>query len=262
MRIRQQAEKEGVEREVAEWLLPAPPDAYAAGATRNLSLLVTAGIKMVTVDDDTLGVGVRHPKVVEGYALVGHYDPRDAIWFSRRQEARAYSEALEAADVVDAHEAALTAAEIGFNEWNLAHACKHLQRLCAGERDGRVVVSLAGVIGDAAVYCPYSALLNEGKTREALVASETQMKLALTSREVCKMARQYAITDDSGVMLYCAGLNNTIPIAPFYPIGFNEDGVFGSIVRFVEPLSLTAHVPVAVRHESSRASAYDFERPP
>jgi hypothetical protein len=58
-------------------------------------------------------------------------------------------------------------------------------------------------------------------------------------------------------MMYCTGLANDVPLAPFMPIGRNEDGVFAATIAFLRPLTLFAYLPVGVVHDSSRASAYN-----
>jgi hypothetical protein len=58
-------------------------------------------------------------------------------------------------------------------------------------------------------------------------------------------------------MAGCMGLATGEMVPPFMPSGRNEDGVFGAMLHAIESLSLFAHVPVGVVHDSDRSASYE-----
>jgi hypothetical protein len=57
-------------------------------------------------------------------------------------------------------------------------------------------------------------------------------------------------------MTYCAGLANDELLPPFMPRGRNQDGVFGAMLAFADAMSMSAHLPHGVLHDSTRPSHY------
>jgi hypothetical protein len=253
------AARAGFDADVVSWLLPDPPSCYAAGATRNLALIVTAGSRVLMADDDTrCAVRVRADEI-RGIALVGHEDPRETAWFGSRNEST--SAGAEAnADLLNAHGAVLGRSVASLcakdNSLDLTRSCKHLLSVLSGDKEGSVRISWSGLAGESAVYCPHGILFASGKTRERLAADPTFLRTALSSREVFRAVRQLTVTDEPSVMMYCAALDNAHLLPPFSPIGFNEDGQFGWLLRACDRNAFIAQLPYSVVHDSVRASQY------
>jgi hypothetical protein len=104
--LRRRSTRAGVDPDVVEWLLPDAPPHYAAGATRNVALLATAGRRVLTVDDDTVCSLREHPERQPGIAFVGHTDVRESTWFSNRRDSTAGGVASDL-DLAAAHGAGL-----------------------------------------------------------------------------------------------------------------------------------------------------------
>ena len=120
--------------------------------------------------------------------------------------------------------------------------------------------TFAGVAGDAGMYCPSSLLFLPGAVRQMLGESRAVFDRALGSREVHRIASRTLLTHEPFCMAYCMGLAGESLVPPFMPVGRNEDGVFGAMLGFVDPAAAFAHLPVGVRHDSGRPSAYGDDR--
>jgi hypothetical protein len=250
----------GFDRDLVTWLIPDPPPRFAAGGVRNLGTLLTAGQHTMTVDDDVVCDLRTFGSTSTRLALVGHHDPRHSWWFQSRTEAASHG-AAEDQDVLAVHESLLGRSLLSTlmkstPDVDTSQACPHiLQANCRPA--SRVRATWLGVVGDAGVYCPYGGLFSQGDTRNRMAADERVFRLALQSREVARSVLVPTITDEARLMLYCGGIDNSLLVPPFLPIGTGEDLVFGAILRFCDPNAFVAQLPAAVVHDSGRASHFD-----
>jgi hypothetical protein len=264
-RLRRAAEAAGFPRDVISWALLDPPACYAAGASRNLLTLATAGTPIITLDDDTscsLRIFAWHE---DGVAFIGHGDPRETMWFDSRQESTNAGQCVDV-DLMGLHEAVL-GQELrllqngGQSCCDMRRACRHLALAVQGACGARLRATWLGLAGDAAQYCPHWNLFASGATRELMATEENAFRLALSSREVARAVRRTTVTDEAALMMYCAGLDNSKMLPPFNPVGFNEDGLFGALLRLCDPSAYIAQIPVAVVHDSIRPSVYEPRAP-
>jgi hypothetical protein len=253
----------GVPRGVADWLLGEGVKAPTPGATRNHVLLETVGEPVLSVDDDTLAQVWAGKASSEGLALAGHSDVRDTHFFQSRQEAIHAASASPRGDLLEAHErllgqtlGALVAKARPMLE--TTHLCWHVLPMLEGARPDWVVrATWSAVAGDSAVHCPYPVLFVTGPTRERLAADPATLQLALTTREVVRQVRRPTVADEPWLMTYCAAFDNRAELPPFSPLGANEDGLFGAMLRMCEPGAFVGQVPVGVIHDSARGSVYE-----
>lgn len=256
------ATRRGIDADVIEWLLPGGHPDQRAGSPRNVVLLATAGQALLTVDDDTRCEVWRHGQADEGMAFVGHVDPRHTDVHGDRAAALASIE-REDVDLLAVHEMLLgrsvgALAEINRSDNDISALCSHLAPAVEGREPAwRVRATWTGIAGDAAVFCPYPLIFSTGITREALASSKKRFHTALSSREVSRVVRRATVTDEPWLMTYCAALDNRTPLPPFSPIGLNEDGLFGSMLRIVEPGAFIGQLPVGIVHDSDRDTGYD-----
>jgi hypothetical protein len=52
------------------------------------------------------------------------------------------------------------------------------------------------------------------------------------------------------------GLANDLALPPFFPVGRNQDGVFGVLIQLMAPSTFLGHIPVAVFHDADSRRAY------
>jgi hypothetical protein len=212
-------------------------------------------------DDDILPVGWSSAATGVPVSLSSHVDERQWTFYSVRSEAVAHVNTCPPADLLALHGDALgrTLAEVAAGALgppDLANACAHLSSALVRGEPASVRVTISGVAGDGALSSP-AALLLMRRPPEVLLDAPAALRIALTSREVVRTTRSTIITHEPACMMYCTGLANDVPLAPFMPIGRNEDGVFAATIAFLLPLTLFAYLPVGVVHDSPRASAYD-----
>lgn len=235
------------------------------GANRNLLMLLTAGEPILTIDDDVVCEGWATGES-EGRALLTAYeDGREWRFFGSRKEALAVPGPLSV-DVIAAHEDVLgqtvpdlvdaLAPEVDSISASVAKAM-------AQERSMRVRLTFSGLAGDTGGYCPYfDTLFATGLVRSRLRIDSSQLAVALSSREVRRVANRLVIRHRASCMAYCMGIANDTPLPPFIGIGRNEDGVFGVMTSAVEPHAHYADLAHGVLHDSHRASSYGFDAPP
>jgi hypothetical protein len=255
--IRQCLEREGLSSSSLEMGLT-PGE---IGANRNLLMIVTAGERVVTVDDDIVPHGWAQSPDSGRCVVDGHEDVRPRRFYETRVAAINAAQVLRA-NVFSSHgdvlgrdlESALTNAP---TSCDASSACGHVIEALLSHRELLVRVTSSGIAGDTGGYCPYyDALFACGTTRGQLMSDPAELAVALGSREVHRVADVLTLRHDPRCMAYCMGMANDAPLPPFIPIGRNEDGVFGAMLSYVRPDSVFADLPHAVLHESEREPAY------
>jgi hypothetical protein len=232
-----------------------------AGCNRNVLLLLSAGQDILTVDDDVVFDTWTLPECAEGLTLSGHSDEREWNFFRGRREVVS-AIALVTVDLLAAHEALLgqplhSLVDDSIQPAEADQACTHmLSALRSGRGDYAVRATFTGIAGDSGTYCSGKLLFSSGSTKERLTSSRLSYELAMTSREVLRIAKRNLVTHDSNCMATCMGLSNRTALPPFMPVGRNQDGVFGATLGFAEPTALFGHLRYGVLHESDRAPAY------
>jgi hypothetical protein len=94
-----------------------------------------------------------------------------------------------------------------------------------------------------------------------MASDERVFRLALRSREVARSVKRTTISDEPAFMMYCAGLDNSEMLPPFNPVGFNEDGLFGAMLRLCDRSAYIAQIPQAIVHDSARLPMYEHRTP-
>jgi hypothetical protein len=255
------AASRGVNERALEWLLPETPAQRSAGGGRNHLLLLTAGTPVLMVDDDTVCATWRHEDAGDGVAFVGHVDPNDTRVFAVRRDAIAAVQTT-ADDLLAAHESLLghRLADLfdrGGSGRDLTGVCHHLLPAFDGLRPTWTVrATWAGLAGDAGTNGPLALLFSAGATRARLAAGDG-LAAALASREVVRSVKRPTVTDEPWFMAYCAAVDASVLLPPFSPVGTNEDGLFGAMLRMCDPTAFIAQIPYGIVHDSSRPSAYD-----
>ena len=213
------------------------------------------------MDDDIVCEPWTPLPVDDGIELGGHADLRQWRFFGSRADA---CSGLSRSDscLFEAHGTMLGVPlrdllNAAGDRCHRQEACAHLLHADGG--DCEVRVTLTGLAGDSARYCPSRWLFANGAVKRLLTSNQAALDSALTSREVQSIAQRIVITHDPACMSYCIGLSNRALMPPFMPLGRNEDGVFGAMLAYADRYALFAHLPVGVVHDSSRSAAYGAE---
>jgi hypothetical protein len=229
------------------------------GANRNALLLDTIGENVLSADDDTICKLRGHPAPATGCKLQCSGNPRDSWFYSNRDEIVAEDRWTDH-DLLHEHgemlgESAAAMIQGAGGQVEADQLCSDLlYALQAGS--SMIRVTMSGVIGDSGAYCSNWVLWLDGPSRRRIGEDELLFRTALNSRETFGVVPVPTI-DHSG---FCASttmaLNNTEILPPFLPIGRNEDGMFGTLLRMTSCNSFVGHVPFAVFHSPSNVRQY------
>jgi hypothetical protein len=254
--------KAGIDTDIARFAIlgDVHPDICAIGANRNALLLDTVGENVFSADDDTVCKLRAHPVLSAGLKLQCFGNPRDS-WFYDRREDLIAEKGWADHDLLREHgkllgkSAAALSHEVGFDQVAADRICCDL--LYALQADsGTVRVTMSGIIGDSGAYCSNWILWLDGASRRRLEEDHCLFRTALRSRETFGVVQMPTIDHSAFCAATTMALANTEILPPFCPIGRNEDGVFGALLKMVAPSALVAHVPLAVLHAANHGREY------
>lgn len=256
----------GVPAATIDFGLPARTRGFAPGANRNHLLLAAAGDRFLTADDDTLCRTWSPHNEQAGLAFVGHEDPRNYAFFTSRRQALNAAPWCEV-DLLGAHEAMLGQSLADVAErapiTDLHDACSHIVTgVESKDQSCRIRLTSSGVAGDGAMYSPYRFMFNPVTARSWVALDKPTFTRALTRRETLRIVPQASVSHQSATMMYSAGIDNRTLMPPFIPLGANEDGLFGVMLRLIAPMTFLGYVPVGIVHDSSRGPTYDAAKMP
>lgn len=252
----------GIDRAVLDYALQiSRPTAFTAGANRNLFLLTTAGDLAICNDDDTqckcVATNVR-PHTVTITSLA---HPTQTNLFSDSTSCLRHA-AFDQDDCVSIHSPVLGRS---------IPECLHLFRGLDSVNNGRVSDSLASVLekgsgrvyltqlgraGDSGFHSPSFYLFSTAERRQQLFETRDAYNRTSRSRYVIDSVESNTLTDGAHFMACSFGIDNRQPVAPFLPIGRNEDGLFWAVVRKCFPEKLLWLLPLAISHDSGDRGSY------
>jgi hypothetical protein len=195
--------------------------------------LDTAGSLMLAVDDDTLCRIAAAPEHEAALSFFSGYDPSE-LWFFPDRARATQSVSFIDVDVLGCHESLLGSAVADLGG--------------PTETDGRVTMTLNGLVGDSGMASSRYYLTLTGASRDRLVASPQAYRSALESRDILRSARQPTITAGPFCMTTFLGLDNRLPLPPFFPVQRNSDGIFGIMLRKCVDGSHVAFLPWILLH--------------
>lgn len=240
----------GVAEEEIQFALEGLPDTgVPLGARRNGVLLATAGRPVLCADDDTVCAPVIHPKAIGALTVTSVFHPEEVRYWRDREELLA-AIVPENVDMLGAHERLLgrsvTSCAAG-NALRFEELSPELIGLLLAAQP-RVALTSGGLYGDSGIDDPAYALWLEGPSREALVRSQADYRLALHSREVLRCTTGPALGDGGYVCSANMGLDGRRLLPPFFPTGRGEEMLFGTLLRVIEPEALIGRPGIAVYH--------------
>jgi hypothetical protein len=216
------------------------------GANRNTLLLDTVDTMVVGADDDTLARTASAPERQDPVVFSPEYEPREFWFFPDRRAALEAVPPIET-DVLAAHEQFLgrTLDDVGLVTG---------LRSAAGE--GRIVITLPGLVGDSGMGAPHDLLTLAGASRARLLASQAAYRSALRSREVLRAVRQPTIAASAFCMTTFFGFDNRLLLPPFFPVARNSDGIFGLMAQRTVEGSHVAFLPWVLLHAPREPRAF------
>ena len=254
--IRRRLIRHGIPPVVVSCMLPEMARSHSPGSARTLLLLISAGQAILTADDDTVCMPWTAPHGGGPHVqFVSRDDPRLTTLCESRASAITTAAKSAGGDLIAAHEELLGATLSDLQR--RVHGASESTEHAAATWQGTVRATWSGIAGDSAVHCPYSILFNTTTAGRVIRDTPALYRLATTSREVVRSVPRPTVTDESGLMAYCAAIDNRTIVPPFSSVGTNEDGLFGAMLRIASPDAFIGHVPCGIIHDSSRPSVYD-----
>ena len=245
----------GVPRQTVDFaLFDSEKCGHSCGANRNAALLGSVGDLVLSTDDDTLCHAAVHPEVQGGLELSWGSDPADFWFFPSRDKAFSMA-AFRDIDPLAGHERLLGAhtGDLQIPETVLTRADPRIRERIT--RGGKVLITFNGLLGDCGWSAPFGfwsaplgCLLLSGKSHERLVSSESHYRMACSTREILRVARQPALSDDAFSIPTFMGMDNRVLLPPFMPVMTGQGLVFGRTLRASFSNSLFGHVPFALVH--------------
>lgn len=246
-------------------LLGAPGFAGTCGANRNALLLDTAGVMVLSADDDTAWRVPRGP-APSGLALglgrdvgaVETFDDLDHAWRSVAWH--------DQVDLAALHEQLLgrTVADCirGLARPAAALDCDPLpppleERIATGRC--RIPVTQMGFIGDPGTASPFPLLSLEGASRDRLVSCPARYRRARTARAAMRRVPRATASASCYCMSYVLGLDNRQGLPPFFPVLRNSDAIFGLSLRMSDPDAWIGQIPHAVQHAPAEPRCWGDE---
>lgn len=244
---------------------------WTSGLARTVALLLSAGRRLLVLDDDILCEVFDPPERVRGASFADNN--RDARFFADNESWQSYK-ATTGTDPLLRHLSCLGSrlsdalATLGVDQLGMddLHGAE-LGFMESLQPDAAVLVTECGAFGD-----PGTARIDwltglGGKSLEALLASDNSVDLALNKRN-CWIGRHQAQVQAHANMSQMTGLDNRKLLPPYIPIMRGEDRLFGHMVRFLHPGSVSIdqawavpHLPIPERTWGSDSGRYNVAHP-
>jgi len=226
-------------------------DLWTAGLSRNLSLLLSCGKRLVVFDDDTI-CDVFDPQFPKPNITISD-SPREAEFFDNAYDWRGFIPSLNR-DPVARHMQCLglsfAAALNRLGENNLRPGgLNGATALMSSEirADSKVLISECGSIGcpgtHSNTWLPDMAPVSLGR----VLSSAKRTQNALHERSVWSGRSNPHFAPRSN-MSQVVGLDNREMLPPYLPVMRGQDRLFGNMVDFIYPHSITLDNPWAVPH--------------
>ena len=226
-------------------------DHWTSGLARNLALLLSCGRRLVMMDDDTL-CDVYNP-IRPKPTITFSDDAREASFFAREQDWDAQHQDLNP-DPVNRHMQCLglTFSEalnvLGQNNLQAAGFANSTALLTSElQTDSPILMTECGSLGcpgtGSNTWLPDMA----PAALKQMLASDQTTTLALNSR-LAWVGRNHPHFAPRSNMSAMTGFDNRQLLPPYLPITRGEDRLFGNMLDFVFPSSITLDYPWAVPH--------------
>lgn len=226
-------------------------DHWTSGLSRTVALLLSAGKRLLVLDDDIL-CEVLDPPERRREASFGDYN-RDARFFDSPENWQQFR-ATAGTDPLLRHLSCLgstlsdSLAATGSGRVS-AHSFRGAEAsFVAGLRpDSPVLITECGAFGD-----PGTARMDwltglEDASMDALLQSDDTVNAALNDRN-CWIGRHQAQFVRKANMSQLTGLDNRKLLPPYIPVMRGEDRLFGDMVQFMHPGSVALDQGWAVPH--------------
>lgn len=238
---------------------------FSCGKNRNALFLQTIDELVFSSDDDAVCQIVAPPASDHEYEVEPRGQPLTPIefwFFANREEALGFADVVEE-DLLAAHERLLgrrlndcLAESRDISLLSMDRPLSHyLESL--GSKDGKILVSLTGMIGDSGIRVPVSHRVLSRGSRLRLIASKESYLTGRSSREVMRVATRASVSSRTWFVSTALGYDNRQLLPPFFPVLRGVDGIFSSTLARCYEYGYVADVPRAILHAPRRPNTYD-----
>ena len=226
-------------------------DLWSSGLARNIALLLSCGRKLVMVDDDTVCDVYTPPGVKSGISFSD--EQREARFYSSEIEWASLRESLNP-DPIDRHmqylglsfsQALGVLGEQHLKPSSFAHSTA--LQISDLRPDSRILMTECGSFG-----CPGTGVntwlpFMPGDSLKHMMASEKTVSNALNLRMTWSgRSRAHFVTRPT--MSQITGFDNRAQLPPYLPVFRGEDRLFGYMLDFIFPSSVSLDLPWAIPH--------------
>lgn len=251
-------------RDCASWaLLPIQDGLTTVGSSINAVTLASPDQGLALFDDDIGGpVGRAVQSEPRRWTMVGDGDPTLLLLYD------SLDDAIEDTVVMDADPCSLLETALGRSVAEMMG--QHSVKVAPGapatagiaiRQGGRVVSAMLGIVGDSGMASSQWYL---GLDQDAGRRLDQAFRQRLFSRNVNRAAECHKLSQTAFFMNACTALDCSQDLPPFYPRGRNADGLFGALLKVIEPLAFRLYMPYVVAHrpvESRENSAEQLFAP-
>ncbi len=242
-------------RQGLDFLLGRQPDESipSYGRSRNWSLLLGAGGRLVLLDDDILYQRARPPQALADVMLTSAV--RSADFFSSDDAWRSLLDADRPDPCSGAFTQALgrrlpEALALFTREVLPTEALRHLspRDYHHFNNDSRVKITACGSLGDPGTSGNQWLLQLDAESRKRLFVSESHYRQHLQHPNLWSGRKGAAFLNTFTLISQATGLDASELLPPYFPIQRNEDLLFGEMLRYLYPHALQLDLPWALPH--------------
>lgn len=251
---------DGIPREILEFALERQSEFESAtgyGRNRNAELLVYAGRRLLSLDDDAAPEFFKVSGTARGLALrsmelalqVGHFDSEKAL---QRQLEAFQGNGFREMDVLLGRNLSETLAELERHGHRVDRtgASTDLQT-AVRNRSASIRAVMAGVAGSRWFNRPSVVMSPKGSLRGVSLRNRQSYLAAKVFPFSVIQACQLTITDTPFLMAGFSGLDARELVPSFPPAGRTGDSCWVELLRVCDPGAMIAHLPFVIRHESA-----------
>lgn len=242
------------QQEAIQWLLGGSREdgEFSGGRLWNYMLLLTAGKRFLTIDDDM----VCQPRLAPGHqnSLEISGRQREVHFFLNRDELLANT-AVSNLDPIAQHSDIL-GGSIGATIRNFSaikldeQAFKHLSSEQADtlHADAKILLTQCGIFGDPGTASNHWVYELEGEARSQLVANPEAYEVLRAGRHVWLGSSSFHFLPTTSLLSTLTGFDNQQMLPCTGPRFRNEDHLFGTLVKVLYPTSLALDFPWGLLH--------------
>ena len=235
------------------------PRHVAVGSMRNTLLLMSAGRRIMFIDDDVL-CDITPIPGGRSDSIVGVRNDSTETWFLPKRPDASDLE-VTGENVLELFDAALNIrALVTPPPWAGAIdpstiSISLLRKIC--EKPSAVVVSQIGVAGDCAMDFPLGYFTGGAADLDRLTASPDVYRAAMLNRAVIRGTTIFTLSNRLLAAGYCMGVDNRALLAPFLPSQRGEELVFGALLTKCIRGALISSIPRAILHAPAQERRFE-----